>query len=198
MRSKRLIVVGAMLIGAPIIAQETDWQDDAIARAIDYHLENPTELCVVPDRSTIKPASFELQIGEETAARQALLVEFPCQTGAYNQTAVYLLSDQHGNVSEVVFPSPVVEVRYADESENATAEKVSISATPEVRVVVNSSYDAASRTMTERNKWRGLGDAYSTTQWGFKNGKFEIMHFAVDASFDGLDNPQTVIKNEIW
>lgn len=147
-----------------------------------YHLENPLELCVVPDRSAIEPASFELQIGEETTARQALLVEFLCQIGAYNQTAVYLLSDQHGKVSEVVFPSPQVDVRYSDESENATVENVSITAKPDVREVVNSSYDTASRTMTERNKWRGLGDAYSTTQWGFKNGKFEIMHFAVDVS----------------
>lgn len=198
MRSRLLIVSGAMLVSLPILAQEAAWQADAVARAVHYHVEHPPEPCLVPDRSAIEPASFELQIGEETAARQALLVEFPCQIGAYNQTAVYLLSDQHGTVSEVVFPSPQVKVRYADESDSAAVEKIEITEIPEMREVVNPNYDASSRTMTERNKWRGLGDAYTITRWGFKDGKFQIMLFAVDASFDGRDNPETLIENEIW
>lgn len=196
MRSGLFIVASLAMACHPIAAQESGWQADAVARAVDYHLANPPEPCIVPDRS-IAPASFELQLGEETAARQALLVEFPCQIGAYNQTAVYLLSDQHGTVSEVVFPSPQVDVRYAGDG-SVTVEDITITETPALREVVNPSYDADGRTMTERNKWRGLGDAYAMTQWGFKNGKFEIMSFAVDASFDGEDNPQTLIENEIW
>lgn len=152
----------------------------------------------MPERSGLKHAHFELQLGEETAARQALLVEFPCQIGAYNQTAVYLLSDQHGVVSEVLFPSPQVDVRYADATDPKVVEEIVLTEIPNMREVVNPSYDSSSRTMAERNKWRGLDDAYSTTQWGFKHGKFEIMLFAVDASFDGKDNPQTLMRNEIW
>lgn len=198
MRLRLLIVTSALLCSVPVGAKDATWQADAVSKAVDHHLANPPENCLVPDRSSIAPASFELQIGEETAARQALLVEFPCQIGAYNQTAVYLLSDQHGQVSEVVFPSPQVDVRYAGEGDNAAVEEIAITATPDLREVVNPSYDADSRTMTERNKWRGLDDAYAITEWGFKNGKFEIMLFAVDASFDGEDNPQTLIENEIW
>lgn len=196
MRSRLLILGCLALASQPIAAQDAGWQADAVAKAVDYHLANPPENCIVPDGS-VEPASFELQVGEETAARQALVVEMPCQIGAYNQTAVYLLSDQHGTVSEVVFPSPQVDVRYAGD-DSVTVEDITITETPEMREVVNPSFDADSRTVTERNKWRGLGDAYTVTQWGFKNGKFEIMSFAVDASFDGEDNPQTLIENEIW
>lgn len=103
MRSAVLIFASLALASQPVQAQETGWQADAIARAVDHHIANLPEPCMEPDRS-IEPASFEQQVGEETAARQALLVELPCQIGAYNQTAVYLLSDQRGTVSEVVFP----------------------------------------------------------------------------------------------
>lgn len=198
MRKALIIAAGTILATIPAQAQQADWQAGAVERAIDHHLEAVPEPCVMPERSGLDPAYFQLQLGEETAARQALLVEFPCQIGAYNQTAVYLLSDQHGVVSEVFFPSPQVDVRYADEAEATTVEEIVLTETPEMREVVNPSYDANSRSMTEHNKWRGLGDAYSTTQWGFKHGKFEIMLFAVDASFDGEDNPQTLIQNEIW
>jgi hypothetical protein len=198
MRKTLIIAAGTIFATIPVHAQQSDWQAGAVERAIDHHLEKVPEACVVPERSGLEPAYFELQIGEDTAARQALLVEFPCQIGAYNQTAVYLLSDQHGVVSEVIFPSPQVEVRYADEADPTTVEEIVLTEIPDMREVVNPAYDSSSRTMTERNKWRGAGDAYSTTQWGFKNGKFEITLFAVDASFDGADNPQTLIRNEIW
>ncbi len=198
MRKALIIAAGTIIAMVPAQAQQSDWQAGAVERAIEYHLEKVPEPCVVPERSGLEPAHFELQLGEETAARQALLVEFPCQIGAYNYSAVYLLSDQHGVVSEAFFPSPQVDVRYADETDPTMVEEIVLTEIPNMREVVNPSYDSSSRTMTERNKWRGLGDAYSTTQWGFRHGKFEIMLFAVDASFDGEDNPQTLMRNEIW
>lgn len=198
MRKALIIAAGTILATIPVQAQQADWKTGAVERAIDYHLAAVPEPCVVPERSELDPAHFELQLGEDTAARQALIVEFPCQIGAYNQTAVYLMSDQHGVVTEILFPSPQVDVHYADEADARTVEEIVLTETPDMREVVNPSYDSSSRTMTERNKWRGLGDAYSTTQWGYKNGKFQITLFAVDASFDGEDNPRTIIRNEIW
>lgn len=198
MRKALIIAAGTIIATVPALAQQSDWQADAVQRAIEHHLENVPEPCVVPERSGLKPAHFELQLGEETAVRQALLVEFPCQIGAYNHTAVYLLSDQHGVVSEVLFPSPQVDVRYADETDPTTVEAIVLTEIPNLREVVNPNYESSSRTMTERNKWRGLGDAYSTTEWGFKHGQLEVTLFAVDASFDGEDNPQTLMRNEIW
>lgn len=175
MPSRLMIVTSAILLAVPATAQEGGWQADAVAKAQDYHAANLPPLCMEPSASETEPASFELQVGEETAARQALIVEFPCQIGAYSQTAVYLLSDQHGTVSEIVFPSPKFDVNY-----------------------VGPSYDSSSRTMSERNEWRGMGDAGTKTHWQFKNGKFEIIYFAVDATFDGKDNPVVLIKRDIW
>jgi hypothetical protein len=193
-----LILAVTILFVPPSAASEAEWQADAIARAIEYHAANVPELCLKPDGSDMEPASFELQVGEESAARQALIVEFPCQIGAYSHTAVYLLSDQHGKVSEIVFPSPKFDITYTGEGEGAEVKDITIYETPALREVVNPSYDAFSRTMSERNKWRGLGDAYTATRWDFKNGKFEITYFAVDATFDGKDNPLVLIDRAIW
>ena len=197
MPSRLMIVTSAILLAVPATAQEGGWQADAVAKAQDYHAANLPPLCMEPSASETEPASFELQVGEETAARQALIVEFPCQIGAYSQTAVYLLSDQHGAVSEIVFPSPKFDVNYVGGDEAAGVDNVVVYETPYLREVVNPSYDSSSRTMSERNKWRGLGDAYTATQWQFKNGKFEITYFAVDATFDGKDNPVVLIEREI-
>jgi hypothetical protein len=196
MRSPLIFAASAVLLALPSAVLGGDWQAGALKRAQDYHAANLPELCVAPDESAIRPASFELQVGEETAARQALIVEFPCQMSAYNQSAVYLLSDQHGKVSEIVFPSPQIEVTYAGE-DNTTVKDIVITGTLERREVVNPGYDPSSHTMTERNKMRGVGDAYTATRWGFKHGKFEIMYFAVDATYDGKDNPVVLIERDI-
>ena len=198
MPSRLMIVTSAILLAVPATAQEGGWQADAVAKAQDYHAANLPPLCMVPSASETEPASFELQVGEETAARQALIVEFPCQIGAYSQTAVYLLSDQHGTVSEIVFPSPKFDVNYVGGDEKAGVDNIVVYETPYLREVVNPSYDSSSRTMSERNEWRGLGDAGTKTHWQFKNGKFEIIYFAVDATFDGKDNPVVLIKRDIW
>lgn len=193
-----LIVATLVLSVLPCAAQEADWHADAVAKAVEYHVANLPPLCGDAKSSEMKPASFELQVGEETAARQALLVEFACQIGAYSQTAVYLLSDQHGEVSEQVFPSPKFDVIYDGEGADQTVRDIVVYETPYLREVVNPSYDPSSRTMSERNKWRGLGDAYTETRWGYRQGKFEIMYFAVDATFDGKDNPLVLIDRDIW
>ncbi|SMQ61644.1 Protein of unknown function [Devosia lucknowensis] len=198
MRIHFVLAASLVLVSLPSTAQEGEWKTSAIEKAISHHQANRPEVCVPAEASQLEPASFELQIGEDTAARQALIVEFPCQIGAYNQTSVYLLSDQHGTVSEILFPSPQVDISYQGEGEGAPVDDITIIDTPDLREVVNPQYDPSSRTMTERNKMRGLDDAYAETRWGFKNGKFEITYFAVDATFDREDNPVVLIEREIW
>nr|WP_314261607.1 hypothetical protein [uncultured Devosia sp.] len=198
MRNSLILAASAVLLTLPSAAQEGDWQADAVAKALDYHMANRPQLCMELDASQTEPASFELQVGEEAAARQALIVEFPCQIGAYSVTSVFLLSDQHGTVSEIVFPSPKFDIIYDGEGADQTVRDIVMYETPYLREGVNPNYDSSSRTMFERNKWRGLGDAYTETRWQFKNGKFEITYFAVDATFDGKDNPVVLIEREIW
>ncbi len=173
-----------------------DWQAKALAKAAAFHTANLPKECALPEGH--QPAGHELQIGEESAARQALLIGFPCQSGAYNQTEVFLMADEHGTITEVLFPSPMVDVVWPEGDQSQQPVSVSLGETRDLREVVNPAYDPASRKMVERNKWRGQNDAYSLTEWGYKDGRFQLVHFAVDAIFDGEDRPETLIRNEIW
>ncbi|TIX06772.1 MAG: DUF1176 domain-containing protein, partial [Mesorhizobium sp.] len=58
---------------------------------------------------------------------------------------------------------------------------------------VNSTYDDATQTITTFNKWRGVGDASSSGTYLFRNGDFSLVQYDVDASYDGEQNPQTVV-----
>ena len=58
---------------------------------------------------------------------------------------------------------------------------------------MNSSYDEASHTITSANKWRGVGDASDAGTWIFRNGRFTLVKYDVDASYDGEINPESVL-----
>ncbi|MCX8996044.1 DUF1176 domain-containing protein [Rhizobiaceae bacterium BDR2-2] len=182
-------------------AQVDGWQAGAIEKAQALHRESLPEDCTPEEEMAAAGdarIAYPLWFGEDGAARDALLVQFLCSEGAYNRSFVYVLVDQYGVASPVFFPSPVVEVRYAGGDPEAAVEGITITGTVDSRQVVNARYDPDSRTMEEYNKWRGLADAYSLTRWGFRDGRFQIMHFAVDASYDGKDNPQVLIERDIW
>jgi len=59
--------------------------------------------------------------------------------------------------------------------------------------LMNSSYDPEARTIASTNKWRSAGDASSSGLWMFRNGDFTLVQYDVDASYDGKEDPQSVI-----
>lgn len=168
---------------------EGEWQDDAVAAAIAEHEVNRPEACT--ETSTEPSGIYALFLGEDSAARDALFVEFVCRVGAYNTSSVYYLADQYLVVTPTWFPSPQI-------SEPDPDGGVEIIDTIDSREVVNARYESGGRVMVEHNKWRGLDDAYTETRWGFRHGRFEIMYFAVDTSFDGEREPQVLIERDIW
>ncbi len=178
---------------------QASWQAAALERARRVHMETLPEDCS-PDAaaSTDMEQSHILWIGEESAAREALLVGFACNIGAYNVSTVYVLSDEHGVASPVWFPSPRFDIRYAGGDSEGEVEALEIAGSFESREVVNASYDADGRVMEEFNKWRGLGDAFSVARWGFRHGKFQLFYVAVDATYDGEANPQVLMDEDIW
>ena len=59
--------------------------------------------------------------------------------------------------------------------------------------LVNSDYDPGTQTLTSYNKWRGVGDAFSAGTWIFREGAFTLVRYDVDASYDGEQNPVTIL-----
>lgn len=196
MAYRHLLLVCAAPFALSSAAAETDSHRDALAKAVAFHAMNPPKTCNAIKSSLSQPIGYNLPTGNGASAWEELLIEFPCQAGAYNQTKVYLLSDRDGNLSPVEFPMPKIDVTYVGEGENAPVKNVTITATEMVREVANPVFDTETLTLTAQTKWRGVGDAYTLTEWSFRNARFELVYFAVDASFDGRDNPQILIDEK--
>ncbi|MCJ8151758.1 DUF1176 domain-containing protein [Shinella sedimenti] len=193
---RHLLLVCAAPFALSSAAAETDWHRDALAKAVAFHAMNPPKTCNALESSPSQPISYNLPTGNGASARGELLIEFPCQAGAYNQTKVYLLSNRDGGLSNVEFPMPKIDVTYVGEGENAPVKNVAITATEMVREVANPLFDTETLTLTAKAKWRGVGDTYTLAKWSFRNARFELVYFAVDASFDGRDDPQIMIDEK--
>ena len=182
----RLLQISALtLLAAPAAALDMDWQQQALAKAVEFHQANLPETCETLTSPLVAPLSFELQIGEESAARQALMVQLPCRRSEDGESSVFLTSDQNGTVNRQSFSKPVLE----DGAAKTFTEEFEVN---------NAVFDASSRTVVETVPLAGGGGTYTTTSWGYRDGRFHIMRFAVDATDDGKDNPQILIDNDIW
>ena len=129
---------------------------------------------------------------EEDPERRAWLFRFFCFSGAYNEIHVYYMSDDDGAVLPLHFAEPTYDVRYAGESDD-TVEEIVMTGFSAAGQLVNSAYDPATRTITSNAQWRGLGDASSSGRWIFVEGGFRLVHYEVDASYDGEINPQVLV-----
>ena len=76
-------------VSGAAVGHDRTWQAAAIDKAVEQHVDNLPKGCDVPDDPIAPLAIYDLPIGEDTAAREALLLQLPC-TG---EISVYLLSD---------------------------------------------------------------------------------------------------------
>jgi hypothetical protein len=129
----------------------------------------------------------------ETGEREARLFRFACSMGAYNEDAVYYLSSEPDAVRQVQFASPELDIHYESADSQAKVEAVNIIGFQTDNRWQNSSYDDATRSITSHANWRGAGDAGTSGTWLFRNGRFSLVQFDVDASYDNEINPQTVL-----
>lgn len=130
---------------------------------------------------------------DDQPEREARLFRFYCGAGAYNETHVYYQYDQSGGLAELRFATPELDIRYENDDIEGAVESVTIVGYVTEDTLVNSSYDESSHTITSANKWRGVGDASDAGVWLFRNGRFTLVKYDVDASYDGEINPETVL-----
>ena len=179
--------------GAPV-AQDSAWQTTAIDAAVQHHLDNPPEICEAPSTALAPIAVHDLLIGEDTAAREAVLVQLPCTA----ETSVYLLADDEGTVSDIRLLTPfVANTAEIDTGFGPARDQVRIDWT-ETRQVSLPTYDEGGRVLSSKVPWPGDGGSYSATLWGFRDGRFQLMQFAVDASSNGQDDPEILFKSQLW
>lgn len=192
--SQRIVVQATVTIAALLVvgsgqAKEESWQGLALQRAVFHHQSSRPEVC---DAKDAPPESYSLRLGEETAARGALLVAFACRKLDNGQSFVFVLSDQYGTVSDEVFPTPVIASGVdADIDETAIALQ-------DRKEVFNAEYEPDGRTMIAIESWPDTDEIHTRTQWGYYLGLFRLIRFEVDAAADGQQDLKVLVENDIW
>lgn len=190
--------------------------DDAIPRkcgngpelpAHDASLEKAQALYTRLDRCNIgqfaspeelAPEAHELRFRyafdtNDQPERVFKLYRFLCSRGAYNESHAYFIADDTGEVAPLHFAQPTVDVRYVEGGEEKV-ESINVIGYSTYPYLVNSEYDPETLTISSHSRWRGLGDASSTGKWIFRRGQFDLVHYEVDASYDGEINGEVVVN----
>ena len=144
-----------------------------------------------PDQHSIRYKDADAS--ESDPDREVRLVRFFCSMAAYNESAVYYVSDDVDGVRQLQFASPELDIRYENGDSEGKVEAVNVTGFKTDDELLNSDYDDKTRTITSYAKWRGVGDASSSGTYLFRNGDFSLVQYDVDASYDGEINPQTVV-----
>lgn len=146
-----------------------------------------------------EPETFDL--GYRTAydepgapERKYRLYRFNCNGGAYNFSSVFYGWDQGDGLAPLSFAVPSLDVKYAEgDTEGANVTGVSVIGFEARAQLTNASFDAASQTIGAGAYWRGLGDASDEGVWRFREGRFVLERYDVDASYNGEVDPQRVV-----
>lgn len=172
------------------------------ARAIfDAAAVDKCDIAPPLDEEDSEPDSYTLTFryeydDDDQPERTARLFRFLCYRGAYNESHLYYLATDDDGVQPLHFAKPEVDIRYVDDDREGAVDDISVTGFSARADIVNSDYDPETRTITEFSKWRGVGDAGTSGTWQFANGTFRLVHYTVDASYDGEINPEVVVDYE--
>lgn len=131
--------------------------------------------------------------GAEEDKEDVTLVRIFCSSGAYNETHAYYLLREYEGMTSVGFAQPAFDVKYENDDFDGAVETITTVGMSATGLLVNSQFDLETLSIDSFSKWRGLGDASSSGQWVFRDGAFALVHFAVDASYDGEMNPEVLV-----
>ncbi|MER8692430.1 DUF1176 domain-containing protein [Mesorhizobium opportunistum] len=144
-----------------------------------------------PEVFSIKYKDKDAQPGDPD--KETRLFHFSCSAAAYNESSVYYMTDELSAVQQLQFAEPKMDIRYENNDSDGKLLGMSIVGFQTSGWAVNSDYDPDAHTITTFNKWRGVGDASDAGTYLFRNGNFSLVQYDVDASYDGEENPQTVV-----
>lgn len=182
-----VVLAFALLLGGLVLANP---QLDA-ARA--FITDNPPDSCDALGADLPDGGSYLAWPLSAANPDAGLLVMFPCRLGIYNVITVSVLVDAEGNASAALFPTPELNIAYENDDSMGPLKSVDLAGISMSLETVNAGYDPETGTLEAHDKWRGLGDASTYSQWQYRDGHFDLIYFAADPTYDGELNPLILI-----
>ncbi len=126
---------------------------------------------------------------------ESVLASFVCGRGAYNLlTRWFSTSEIPFSVSHS-FAEPEIEYELGpspEEGIDGPVERIGIVGWSTSDQLVNAGWDDERQALVTYNKWRGIGDAFSSATYRWNGRGFILSEFEVDPSFDGEQDPVTI------
>ena len=119
---------------------------------------------------------------------QAELYQLFCGSGAYNIRNAFVLKAGDSETPKLIaFAQPDVTYDYADDARSRLKADPKIRGFRATALLVNASFDEKTRTITSHTAWRGIGDAWDSGDWLFRNGDFTLTRFEFDPTYGDPD-----------
>jgi hypothetical protein len=171
-------------------------QNLAIERAQQKFLASRMDACQVEEGN--EPKAWDIGFHYASDAPDAeeskvTLIQFFCTRGAYNEVYAYYIVDTIGEVKELHFAEPDLDIRYENDDSEGKLESMTVIGFNTTDVLINADYDPDTRSITSWSKWRGVGDASTSGRWIFREGDFALVHYEVDPTYNGEIDPQPVL-----
>jgi hypothetical protein len=193
-----------LVLAAPAALAPAAWADTALAdpaddKALAAFKDGFGEACPSAfneDGSPILPPErFDLNLpgGDGYPPSTLMLWQFICDIAAYNAQSVWFAQDEWA-LAPLAFAEPDLRVNYtiADDVDSGLKD-VSIVGWRASNMLSNSAFDPATMTMTAGALWRGIGDASDSGVWRLVEGRFILIRYEADASYDGEINPTVIL-----
>lgn len=120
------------------------------------------------------------------------LIQLICDRGAYNETFIFLTKDDNG-YRLLAFALPQIDYDYTDEEFTRLKAPPRITGYRAVTSLANAAFDPKTGRLSMRAQWRGLGDAWSSGEWGFFEGEFILREYVVDPIYEvNSDRPEAL------
>lgn len=170
-------------------------QNIAVERAMEKFMATRLESCY---GERADPQAWDIGFhypgdAADAPESKATLIQIFCRRGPYNEVFVYYLADPEGEVNELHFAEPVLDIRYENDDSAGKLDSMNVIGFKTTDYLINPEYEPETRTLTSWAKWRGVGDASSLGRWIFREGDFGLVKFEVDPTYDGRIEHTTVV-----
>lgn len=184
---KRLLVIG--LLGSMGFGAAQVSEAEAVEAAWALRAGVAADHCDWAQPAAHAPEVFPLS-GEDGGGWLVLL---PCRQGFYNLVTETVLVAADASATFAQLPVPELIIDYVDGDSMGAVEHLAIAAINLSAEAVNAWFDPDTATLTAHDKWRGIGDAFTVSRWHYQDGSFSLVHFKVDAVYDGELDAQVLI-----
>lgn len=125
--------------------------------------------------------------------RTVRLYQMPCHYGAYNFASIWFIETEYEGLGPLHFAEPELDIDYGDQG-SETVVDVRVIGFATTSSLVNAYFDEKTRTINSFSKWRGVGDASSGGTWIFREGRFVLTNYEVDATYNAEIDPVNVYR----